>query len=423
MMRILHGMLLIGTALSLVVPSAYVAGPAILSIAGLFLMSRAGKVSPITDPAIRAAWKALLAGFAAFALTGLFLNLYHGDTDPGAYERLFPFIFLPAMVWTIRAGGWSALPWIASLGIGAVFAGLHASWEYLMDPAVRATGATGNAIKFGNSAALLASFCVLAALYIPSPRHITVWRAGLLVAALFGAQASVLSGSKGGWPVLVLVVAIFIYETMRSGDMRTRLLLAVVTLGLVFVALTLSPTHMVKDRIISGVNGALHWFETGGEVTEGSVSIRFELWSVGLDIFARNPFLGAGVEGKDILWEELANSGRTASTVGLLDTTSAHNDLIDTLAQGGLLGGTGHVLAFLGAWLAFWRLCNHADRGIAALARMGLFATLSYAIFGIAVSVFWMSIFRSTFAAFTLILLALITVQSARIARSTAQTP
>lgn len=411
MMRLLHGLLFLGTALLLVVPGAYVAAPAILSVAGVFLIRKAAEVTPITDPEIRASWKAMLGGFAVFSLSGLLLNLYHGDSDPGAYERFFPFLLLPALVWTIRAGGWSALPWIASLGVASFLSGAFAFWEYLIDPTVRATGATENAIKFGHSAALLAGLCVLAALFFPFSTKSHLWRAALVFAALCGAQASLLSGSKGGWPVLMATVAVFFFVAIRRGRVRDRILVAVTTLGIVATVLAFAPTQLMRDRIVSGLDGAVHWFESGGEVTEGSVSIRFELWSVGLQIFAENPIFGAGIEGKATRWRELVSAGEKASTVGSLDTTSAHNDLIDTLSQGGLIGFVGHGLAFIGAWLAFWRLRAHTDPAIATLAKLGMFTTLSFLVFGMTVSVFWMSIFRSTFVALNLVLLSLISVQ------------
>lgn len=414
MMRLLHSLLLLGTACILVVPGVYVAAPVLLSLAGVFLIRRASAVSPIPDPDIRTAWKSMLGGFAAFALSGLLLNLYHGESDPGAYERLLPFVILPALVWTIRAGGWSPLPWIAALGVGAGLAGAHAMWEYALDPAIRATGATDNAIKFGHTAVLLSGLCVLAALFYPFPNRAGLWRAALLLAGLCGAQASILSGSKGGWPILLILIATILVVALRRGKLRDRLVVVGMTIAVVAATLAFAPTQMMRDRIISGLDGGLHWFRSGGEVTEGSVSIRFELWSAGLQIFTENPVFGAGNEEKTARWTALAKAEDKAATLGTLNTTSAHNDLIETLAQGGLIGLAGHAAAFLGAWLAFWRLRAHPEPAVAALAGMGLFVIISFLIFGLAVSAFWMSIFRSTFVVYSLILLSLITVRASR---------
>lgn len=407
MMRLLHGLFLAGTALLLVVPNIYLAVPVLLSVAGFFLARRAKTTTPITDPALRASWQALLGGFTVFALTGLLLNIYHGDTDPGAYERLIPFLLLPATAWTIRAGGWPALPWIAALGIAAILAGAHAGWEFLTDANLRAQGAAGNPIKFGHSAVVLSGLCTFAALLYPFPNRPILWRAGLIIAALAGAQASLLSGSKGGWPVLLLLAIAAAYMIARNRPLWQRNALAAAALSAGVAIAMLAPSHMVRDRISSGIGGAIHWFQSGGEVTEGSVSLRFELWSLGLHIFAENPILGAGVEGKDARWADIVATDPNYAVIGPL--TSADSDLIDALANGGIIGALSLILALFGTWTAFWRWRHHPDAGVMTLARMGLTLTPAYILFGLSVSVFGISIFRAIFVSLAVTLLALIT--------------
>lgn len=409
MMRLWHGLFLAGTALLLVVPNIYLAAPLLLSLAGFFLARRARATTPISDPALRASWQALLGGFAAFALTGLLLNLYHGDTDPGAYERLIPFLLLPAMAWTIRAGGWPALPWIAALGMAGLLAGAHATWEVLADPSLRAQGAAGNPIKFGHSAVILAGFCAIAAILYPFPNRPLLWRAGLLLAALAAAQASLLSGSKGGWPVLLLIAIACAYMITRRRPLWQRHSLAAAALAALTIAALLAPGPLVRDRIASGVNGAIHWFQSGGEVTDRSVSLRFELWTLGLHVFSENPILGAGVEGKDARWADLVATDPRYAIIAPL--TSADNDLIDTMANGGVVGGLSLILALLGTWLAFWRWRHHPDAAVMALSRMGLTLAPAYLFFGLSVSVFGISIFRAILVVLAVTLLSLISVR------------
>lgn len=409
MMRLWHGLFLAGTAFLLVVPNIYLAAPLLLSLAGFFLARRAKTTTPITDPALQASWRALLGGFAAFALTGLLLNIYHGDTDPGAYERLIPFLLLPAMAWAIRAGGWPTLPWIAALGLAGIFAGSHATWEFLTDPNLRAQGSAGNPIKFGHSAVVLAGLCTFAALLFPFPTRPMLWRAGLLLAALAATQASLLSGSKGGWPVLLLIALAAAYTITRHRPLWQRHSLAAASLALLTAAAFIAPPNLVRDRVTSGLNGAIHWFQSGGEVTEGSVSLRFELWSLGLHIFGEHPILGAGVEGKDARWAELVATDPDYAVIGPL--TSADNDVIDALSNGGIVGALSLLLALLGTWLAFWRWRHHPDAQVMTLARMGLILAPAYLLFGLSVSVFGISIFRAVIVATSITLLALITVR------------
>lgn len=412
MIRALQALFLAGTALLLVVPGVYVAVPLLLALCGPFL---AGKV-PSVSPSLRTSWQRLLGGFALFALSGLLLNLFHGDTDTGAYERLLPFVILPALAWTIRAAGWTAVPWIAAVGMAAALAGVHAGYEYLTDPSLRAQGATGNPIKFGHSAVTLAALCIVAAFLYPFPSRRSAWRVGLVLAAGAAAVASLLSGSKGGWPALLLVGFVAAYLAGRRWSLwRRHALAAGVTAALVAVAM-LAPASMVRNNIASGVNGAVHWFQSGGEVTEGSVSLRFQLWSLGLRIFAENPVLGAGVEGKEARWIELVATDPEYEKIGAL--RSADNDLVDALSTGGIVGAIGLLAIYLGAWSAFWPWRNHRDAAVMALARMGLILVPVYLSYGLSVSVTGTSLFRTLFVTFTVLLLSFITVRMAAIERA-----
>lgn len=415
MMRLWHGLFLAGTALMLVVPDVYIAMLVLLSLAGVFLARRAGATTPITDPALRASWRVLIGGFAVFALSGLLLNIYHGDTDFGSYERLIPFFLVPALAWTIRAGGWPALPWIAAIGIAAFLAGGHAAWEFLSGTGLRAQGATGNPIKFGHSAVVLAGLCTFAALLYPFPNRSSLWRAGLLIAALAGALASLLSGSKGGWPVLLLIALAAVYTVSRQRPLWQRNLLAAGALAALTSLALMAPSNLVRDRIASGIGGAIHWFQSGGEVTERSVSLRFELWALGLQIFSENPIVGAGSDGREARWVELVQTTPRYAPIGSL--TSADNDVIDTLANGGIVGGLAYALTYLGAWLAFWRWRLHPDAAVMALSRMGLTLVPAYLLFGLSVSVFGISIFRALFVGLAVTLLGLISVRLRELAR------
>lgn len=404
-----HGVLIIGTALQLVVPGAHLAMPAMLSLAGLFLIRRATALNPITDPKLRASWSFLLCGFAAFALSSLLLNIFHGDMDPGAYERFLPFILLPALAFAILSGGWSAHLWIAALGISSVLAGAFATWEFITDPNIRAEGATGNAIKFGNGATLLFGLCTLAALFFPFPNRARIWRVFLVVSATMALVASLLSGSKGGWPVILMVAAGAFYLAPGRHTLVQRHFLAALVVALVILGSLTGPAHLIRDRVHSGVMGAVTWFQTGGDVTDSSVSLRFELWHLGWRIFSEKPLLGAGIEGKTSRWSTLATSDPDFSHIGT--QTSVHNDLIEALAHGGVLGAFGQCLAYVGVWFAFWRWRNDNDEQILALSRMGLILVPAFLIFGLSVSLLAMSFFRTLFVTYAVVLLSFISVR------------
>lgn len=406
-MQFWHALLLLWTATILVVPSLHLAIPALLSFAGLFLSRRAIEQSPIREPGLRASWHLMIAGFVAFALSGFLLNLYHGDADPGAYERLLPFVLLPAMAWTIRAGAWTPQSWLAAVAVAALLSGAYATYQFLTLGGIRAEGATGNAIKFGNGAVLLATICLFAAQFYPFQKNSLIWRMGLVASSIVATFASLLSGSKGGWLALILIALISGYAFFQKGSRLTRSAFVGSILVLVVAASFLAPS-IVRDRIVNGVDGAVHWFQSGGEITESSVSLRFKLWELGYDIFKENPIFGAGAEGKAVRWAELVAADPAAQIIGV--HKSAHNDFIEVLSEGGLVAAVGLAFTYIGVWLAFWRWRNHPDPVILALARMGLALVPIYLVFGLTVSVSGINFFRSIFIGYAVTILSLITV-------------
>lgn len=408
MLPVLHCLFLFWSATFLVLPNVHLIIPALLSIAGLFLARGVMNQPPITDPDLRASWKAMLLGFATFALSGLFLNVYHGEVDGGAYERLLPFLLIPAFAFTIRAGAWTPLAWIIAICLGAVISAGYAVYEVMMVPGMRAEGGTGNAIKFGNGAVVLASFCLLSAQLYPFKKNPLTWRIGLLTAAALAVLASLLSGSKGGWIALIVVAIGAAYNLGHQKSLVQRTGFAAAVVVAFLAAGLLAPSSLVRDRIAASFIGAMHWANSDGEVSEGSTSLRFKLWELGLQIFAEHPLLGAGLSGKRERWEALVAADPAREFIG--SNTSAHNDFIEVLSEGGVVGAAGLALLYLGVWLAFWRLRHHQDSAILALARIGLMLVPIYLIFGLTVSVTGINFFRSIFITFSVTLLAFISV-------------
>lgn len=401
---------LTATVLLLVVDYLYLAIPALLAIAGFFYRKQAIAAAPVTCPNLRRSWASLLGGFLALALSGLFLNLYHLEHDFGAYERLLPFLLLPALAWSIRAGRWQPDVWFLAIGLACLFAFFAALYDIFYLQLHRAQGATSNAISFGHIAVVLGSICAVAAVSYPFRVRRTAMRAFLLIAALSAASASLLSGSKGGWASL-LIVAVFTAIILSRGlspILRRSAPLAALALllGLALAA----PGQLVRDRIASGLDGGLHWFKTG-EVRELSVSIRFELWGMGWRMFSEKPILGQGVEGRYQRWNELAASGEFYEDIGHF--SAIDNELLGVLAESGIVGAVGYYLAYLGAFLAFWRFLHHSDARVRSMSMIGAVLIPVHLLFGLSVSVFGISMFRAVYVMLTVTLLALITVRIA----------
>ena len=176
-----------------------------------------------------------------------------------------------------------------------------------------------------------------------------------------------------------------------------------------------APSHIVQDRLVSGFNGGLQWLKTG-EVTDGSVSMRFEIWRLSFKVISEKPWFGHGSINAHRLWDELRKNPDASPTLSQLyekDTkfVSFDNELLGSLVGGGVVGSLALLIAYLGVWIAFWRWRKHPDLQIKTLATIGLLLSPIYLEFGLTVSVFGTNVFRSVFVTLSVSLLALLTVR------------
>lgn len=185
--------------LALVVPSGYSIGALLLLIGGLYALTQ-------PKPTIYPADTWLLALLALFTLEGVFNGLWH-QLGSQNYDKVIRFALAISIFFYIRwakpsvAWGW------AGLGAGGIFISLQALYERISDGVERVSGYT-HPIQFGNLSMLTALFCVAGlgwSLTRPYPqRTMFTWLLGL--GTLGGVLGSLLSGSRGGWVGLPLVL-------------------------------------------------------------------------------------------------------------------------------------------------------------------------------------------------------------------------
>lgn len=401
---------LAGTSLFLVVDHIYLAAPVIVALAGVFLRWRVPNSARMPDP-LQRSWTVILAGFGCFVISVVFLNILHGDLAPRNFERTIPFVFLPAVLWAVRARDWKLDHWLYALGSGCMLALAVAIRDTFFLSLPRAGGSANNVIIFGNISVALGSICAVAAVAYPKQGGSSGLRFYLGFAALCAVGASLLSGSKGGWITIVYVAIIASFLATTSLANWQRLGAGILSLLLLFVIAALAPEHIVGDRVASGLQGALHYFETG-EVSEGSVSARLELWKLGLHIFSESPIVGLGNEGLARRWSELTAAG--APFHHLEGYTTTDNELIGALAAGGLFGAIGAYLVYFGAFFAFWPWRKDHDDVVRCLAIAGITVVIAHLLFGLTTSILGRSMFRAEFVMLTTTLLAFMSLRLPR---------
>ncbi len=202
-----------------------------------------------------------------------------------------------------------------------------------------------------------------------------------LFAALLMGIALIMTNSRGGIisliaEVLFLAAIAGVRKRHRSrvADQGTRRMrAAAVRTGLALVLVT----GLFAGVVLMGGESALSRF-VGTVNTDDPTTGRSHFWSVTLDIIKENPLIGTGLGSFGVVYT------RYDSRNGLYRLEQAHNDYLQVLSDGGIIGA-GLALFFVVVLfrVGFLRRESHDQfrRGVAIGALAGCFAVLVHSFF------------------------------------------
>jgi ADP-heptose:LPS heptosyltransferase/O-antigen ligase len=267
------------------------------------------------------------------------------------------------------------------LCVGTVFAAGIAIYQTSVEELERAVGMTHHAITFGDLAMAmgLMALCGLSEFRRSRLSFLPV------LAFLCGIIASILSASRGGWLALLLVLAPLV--RFGYGIYGKRLLVACGVAVALFAIAVAVPHTGVAHRIAIAAD-EVHRYYTLNDATT-SVGIRLELWKAAWMMFSEHPFFGVGRDEFDVVLHALANAGRLQHSPAL-DYSSAHNDMLHTLATGGLVDFALLIAMYAAPLIMFARMLRAPEKGQRPLALAGLIVVLSFIGFGLTDVMFWL---------------------------------
>jgi O-antigen ligase len=275
------------------------------------------------------------------------------------------------------------------LCIGTIGAAAIGVWQWLALGMDRAEGFTHHSITFGDLSVAMGVMSLCAWSQFRNSRLAFL----PVVAMLCGVLASIASGARGAWLGLLLVLL----PMLKYGSaVHGKRLAYGVGAALAFSILAYSvPATGIAKRVDEGVVDVRQYVATRDATTH--LGVRFELWRASLMMIAEHPLIGVGRDQFRPVLLELARQGRVQQSPALI-YSSAHNDVLHTLATGGLVDFTFLMLMY-GAPLAFfWRTLHSGAARRAAPALAGLLLVICFIGFGLTDVMFWLMIPKSFYA-------------------------
>lgn len=359
----------------LVVSASQVIVPLVMAAGGLALLHRWPRL------ALHRLDMVVLLALTFFGLSGVVMGVWH-DELAGMLQIVWPALMaMPALALLLLYP--PRLGWLwGGLAIGGMSAGTWALWQKIAHGVDRAAGHVPlNAILFGNLSLLLGVMCLAGVGWSLTRRRGIEWATFLLCGASGGVLASLLSGSRGGWVALPLILLVL--HRGYGCDLPVRwnlglpILVCILAAGSYFV-----PSMGVQARVDQAVGGVVDYLAGADRLT--SVSARVDMWRTAAELILERPLDGHGTGGYRLAIASSIDRGEIDPELGQF--WHAHNDLLDAWAKRGLPGLMALVVLYVTPIMIFGRRLRDANLARRSLAVAGLMLPVAFIDFGMTYS-------------------------------------
>ena len=211
--------------------------------------------------------------------------------------------------------------WSGSLGL---YQKLYLGWP-------RAYGGTsGGEISYGNISLLLGFMGYALANTMPVSKNKKLL-IGLVILG-FGIIGSIASGTKGGW-----LSAPLLFWLVLGLDPSRRTVAKVYYLLIFFTTILLIwwLSQYMQSRVNHIPTAVMTYLNTN-QITDGSASVRLEMWKAAYYMINNNPLLGSGTNSYFALNQALIQSGQISNIVSPFK--GPHNQYLSITVQYGVVG-------------------------------------------------------------------------------------
>lgn len=371
-----------------------------LSIYGLFYIK--GFMQRVWYPSVEIGAMPIWIGMFIYVVYGIGIGIINQNGLP-YFDAYVPMLLSPLIVNSIVVAKPSiSLMWLGAAA-AAILAGFIAAYQALYLEVGRAIGSMNNQIIFGDLAVIMGMFSLFGWLYWGRGKQNYLVNVFLWFGVGMGLVASLLSGTKGGWISILMLAVIFVWVAYSYFSWIKRLIIASAVLSSIFLFAYFMPHELVYNRIISGIQGGYIWFATG-QITDGSVSIRFEMWYQAIGMIIDKPLTGWTIQGSaHELNLRLIEAGASAG----VDWSQTENDFLQSGIVHGLPAMAAYIALYLGIILGFLNVkrSNHQDWLWVGLSTAGIVLAVLMVEFGLTIVALGRNAFRHALIAWSMIIL------------------
>jgi len=365
-------------ALMFAIPSGYSYGGAILLLASVWMLAgRSWSWTMLAREDRVLVWALLIYGVVMIAMA---LLLGH---DPRLIDKpARALLAVPILFLLLRVPVRQSVLWVGVV-VGAVVSAALAWWEMAVRHADRA-GEALNSIHFGNMTLVFSACCAAGWIWAQTQkRHAAKWRAALALGVCCGLYACVMSGSRGGWVALPVILAVFAAALLNRRNLGYAVLCVVV--GAAVLGAVVSRTGgMVHQRYAQAVSDVAQYRQNN---VDTSVGARFEMWRGAAINLSRRPVLGWNMGDYEKALQDLVREGRLHEIV-LAYKTNLHNGYVHAWVFYGLPGLLALLTLYAAPLWLFGRRVRDPDPSVRAIAVCGATLVMSYMCFNLTQAMF-----------------------------------
>ncbi len=313
-------------ALALAVPSGYSYGPALLAIVSLFVFWRKEYLSAM-EKEHKIIASLLLSYFVLFVISVIVDGSSFSQLDRPS-RALMAALVIP----TLAKHKVKLEVLLCGFACGALIAAGIAIYDKFYLGYERAFEFYSMPIQSGNISMSLGLFCLCGYFWYRA-KNAKYFSYLYMLGAISGFTGSFLSGARGGWVLLpvVIISILMLYRKIITNNEKKGLLF----LFAIVIAMVLTPQTGMLKRFDAAKTDIEQYID--GTNLDTSLGIRFQLWGSAWDSFKERPFFGWGQDGlRESQKQQLQKNEITNFIYNF--NYHAHNQYLEEMAKRGVMG-------------------------------------------------------------------------------------